>query len=134
MTTVYSFLCGFLAALFLTVVFMRILLPILRRRHLGQKILEIGPAWHRAKEGTPTMGGLAFVGGIFLAVLLAYVLLLKTTDTLFLRPLILSFLYALSNAAVGLIDDLTKFRKKQNEGLTPTQKLILQISLVLRTL
>ena len=128
MTTVYSFLCGFLAALFLTVLFMRLLLPILRRRHVGQRILEIGPSWHSVKEGTPTMGGLSFLGGILLSVMIAYILLIKVTSTLFLRPLIFAFLYALLTAFVGLIDDLTKFRKKQNEGLTPSQKIVLQIA------
>ncbi len=128
MKSVYLFLVGFPSALILTLLFMRCLLPMLRRRHLGQKILEIGPAWHRSKEGTPTMGGLSFVFAIFLSVIISYILLYNVTSTLFLRPLIFAFLYAFSNALVGMIDDLTKFRKKQNEGLTPSQKMLLQIT------
>ena len=31
------------------------LLPVLRRLHFGQTILEIGPKWHQGKQGTPTM-------------------------------------------------------------------------------
>ena len=55
------FLLTFSLAFVLTSVATRLLLPILARHHMGQKILEIGPAWHKSKEGTPTMGGLGFI-------------------------------------------------------------------------
>ena len=42
--------------------------------------------------------------------------------------LILTLLFALANALIGIFDDLTKFKKKQNQGLTPRQKLFLQVS------
>ena len=45
----------------LTVVAERILIPILKTKKLGQKILDIGPRWHKSKEGTPTMGGIGFI-------------------------------------------------------------------------
>lgn len=32
------------------------LLPILRKLHFGQTILEIGPRWHKNKQGTPPWG------------------------------------------------------------------------------
>ena len=41
--------------------------PMLRKLKFGQTILEIGPSWHKNKQGTPTMGGLMFVTGILLA-------------------------------------------------------------------
>ena len=34
------------------------LIPALRALHAGQSIKEIGPNWHKNKEGTPTMGGI----------------------------------------------------------------------------
>ena len=129
MSSVFLFLLTFAITLVLTVTLIRILLPILKRRHIGQKILEIGPAWHRPKEGTPTMGGIAFVPAAFLALLIAGALLATKLPSLFWRPLLFTLLYALCNAAIGLIDDMTKFQRAQNEGLTPSQKLILQISL-----
>ena len=49
----------------------RILIPILRRMKAGQSIREDGPTWHAGKSGTPTMGGLMFIVGIFAAVLVA---------------------------------------------------------------
>lgn len=44
------------------------LIPFLRRLKYGQTILEIGPAWHKNKQGTPTMGGLMFIAGVLCAV------------------------------------------------------------------
>ena len=44
------------------------LIPFLRRLKYGQTILEIGPAWHKNKQGTPTMGGLMFIAGVLWAV------------------------------------------------------------------
>lgn len=126
MSFVFLFLLSFLLSFVLTVTATRAILPILRRHHVGQKILEIGPAWHRTKEGTPTMGGLSFILASILSLLVTGGLLASSLPILFWRPLLFSFLFALANAAVGTLDDLTKFRKNQNEGLTPPQKLILQ--------
>ncbi len=33
----------------------RFLIPVLKSKKMGQRILEIGPRWHKSKEGTPTM-------------------------------------------------------------------------------
>ncbi len=118
----------FVIVFVLTVTMTKIILPILRRRHAGQYILEIGPTWHKSKEGTPTMGGLA----PFLAVLLGssvFVVHLMLTDpTMPMSPFVLTLLFALTNALVGFFDDMTKLLNKRNAGLTPWQKLILQFS------
>ena len=45
----------------LTVLISKKLIPVLKSRKMGQKILDIGPRWHKSKEGTPTMGGIAFI-------------------------------------------------------------------------
>ena len=50
------------------------LIPMLRRLHFGQPIKEIGPTWHKKKEGTPTMGGLLFAIGISAAIVAAMAL------------------------------------------------------------
>ena len=51
---------AFAATLGLTVLAERILIPVLKSVKMEQKILDIGPRWHKSKEGTPTMGGLGF--------------------------------------------------------------------------
>ena len=48
-----------LTVFFLSTVLMLAILPVLQRKKMGQTILEIGPSWHKSKQGTPTMGGLA---------------------------------------------------------------------------
>ena len=45
-----------------------IFIPWLRKLKFGQTILEIGPNWHRAKQGTPTMGGFMFYAGTFVGI------------------------------------------------------------------
>ena len=40
------------------------LIPLLHRLKFGQTIREIGPKWHKNKQGTPTMGGIMFISGI----------------------------------------------------------------------
>lgn len=44
-----------------------VIIPWLRKLHFGQTILDIGPVWHKKKQGTPNMGGLMFIIGIVVA-------------------------------------------------------------------
>ena len=39
----------------------QLLLPMLHALKAGASILEIGPSWHKSKNGTPIMGGLMFI-------------------------------------------------------------------------
>lgn len=112
-----------------TAITLRFLIPVLISHKMGQKILDIGPRWHKNKEGTPTMGGVSFVlcGTVIFVILLliGYKLFPEETSSILL-PSVLTFAYALLNAAIGFIDDYTKFLKKQNEGLKAWQKYALQ--------
>lgn len=94
----------------------------LRKMKFGQKILEIGPKWHMNKQNIPTMGGFMFIIGIAAAVLAGNTLL-GGVSVSSLAVLGLAAAYG----AVGLVDDYAKIRKKENAGLTPKQKLVLQI-------
>ena len=38
-----------------------VILPILKRKKIGQNIREVGPKSHLKKAGTPTMGGIIFI-------------------------------------------------------------------------
>lgn len=109
------------ACLVLTVILATVFIPVLKSVKMGQKILDIGPRWHKSKEGTPTMGGLFFLVPIFgIGVILSF------TEK---EPLLLVHLaFLLANAAIGFVDDYVKFIKKQNEGLTPPQKMVLQFA------
>ena len=94
----------------------------LRKMKFGQKILEIGPKWHMNKQNIPTMGGFMFIIGIAAAVLAGNLLLGGLAV-----PSLAVLGLAVAYGAVGLVDDYAKIRKKENAGLTPKQKLVLQI-------
>lgn len=99
------------------------ILPVLRKLKLKQMIKQDGPSWHNQKQGTPTMGGIMFIIGIFLAVVAAAIGQILKGDTELLRMLIMP----LGFGAIGFIDDFTKVIKKQNMGLTASQKMLFQI-------
>ena len=98
-----------------------LLLPVLHALKAGQSIREIGPTWHNKKAGTPMMGGLMFV-------LAAVICLLCNIPFVTDYSVYFVLLLALSFGAVGFVDDFTKLKKKQNEGLTSMQKLLLQLA------
>ncbi len=113
----------------LTVLTERILIPILRARKLGQKILDIGPRWHKSKEGTPTMGGIGFILPTLLVMAVFFIVRAVQGRSAEYIPLAVTLAYAVANGAVGFVDDYCKLIKKQNEGLKWWQKLILQTAL-----
>lgn len=126
METPALFLLTFLFAFLLCAGITAILIPRLCAMKMGQKILEIGPVWHAAKEGTPTMGGLAFLLTALLFGIPAYAILEKALPPSDIYPFILTWLFCIASGAVGIVDDATKLRRHRNEGLTPTQKIVLQ--------
>ena len=93
-----------------------ILIPFLRRLKFGQTILEDGPAWHGKKQGTPTMGGLAFILSSVIA------------SAIFVRDLrggaiiLCGVLFGL----IGFVDDYIKVVKKRNKGFSASQKFLAQ--------
>ncbi len=104
----------FFGGLLLVIITGRLLLPLLIRLKVGQAIRSDGPRRHLAKAGTPTMGGLFFI-----VAMLALVIFLpgKTPRTALWLFSFLAF------ALIGFLDDYTKLRHRQNQGLTGRQKL-----------
>ncbi len=109
---------------FVTAAAGRVLIPVLRRMKAGQSIREDGPTWHASKSGTPTMGGLMFILGIFVAVLTAGWRGMLAGDY---KHLYL-FGFALVFGVIGYADDYVKVKKKRNLGLTAAQKFLLQLA------
>ena len=120
------FIIVFLTSLVLTIVVTRIAIPIIRSKRYGQSILECGPSWHKSKEGTPTMGGIGFIIPILLSFFVFCIIYYGKEKSRDLICLINVLTYAILNALIGVIDDLAKIKKKQNEGLTPVVKLLFQ--------
>ena len=117
-----EFIIVLVATFVLSVAIERFVIPILKSKKVGQKILEIGPRWHMSKSGTPTMGGICFILAMLLSSGVA--LLINGKDAL---PFALAMGLGLLNAAIGFVDDYTKLIKKQNEGLLVWQKFALQL-------
>ena len=102
----------------------KLILPALRRLKAGQSIREDGPKWHAGKAGTPTMGGLMFMLGIGVAILIAGWGQMAKGNF----GHIYVYLLALVFGAIGFVDDYQKVHKHQNLGLTALQKFILQVA------
>ena len=93
-------------------------IPILHRLKFGQEVRDDGPQAHLKKQGTPTMGGCAF-----LTALTAVGIVLGIRHPAVWPVLLLTLGFGLT----GVIDDFLKIRKHQSEGFNPKQKLAVQI-------
>lgn len=110
-----------------------VIIPWLRKLKFGQTILEIGPSWHKSKQGTPTMGGLMFIIGIIVSVIITAAVFISNggnlqtdfSEMVSNRENILviaSVLLALGCGIVGFLDDFIKIKLKRNKGLSAKQK------------
>jgi len=125
----------------ITIILTPILIPMLRKLKFGQSILKIGPSWHNKKQGTPTMGGIAFIVSIIIAsvIYIAYAKG-KPPEIYYHNPwedggpvvsaswkAILIILPALCFGVIGFLDDFVKVALKRNLGLRAWQKFSLQL-------
>ncbi len=112
-----------------------VVIPYLRKLKFGQTILEIGPNWHKDKQGTPTMGGVMFIFGTIIALVCGFAFAAIFQKPFFtdckngyrLTALIAGVCLALCMSAIGFFDDYIKVVKKRNLGLTARQKTFLQL-------
>ena len=120
---IFAIMIGFLVSAFLGL----ILIPILKKLRVGQKIsIFVGEA-HRKKEGTPTMGGLIFI----LPTIAATLGLIITGKVSYTSNLGIVLLVFIGYACIGFLDDFLSIRKGNNEGLTTYQKLFMQVLIAL---
>ena len=110
----------------ITAIIGRFLIPVLHKLHFGQTILDIGPSWHKDKQGTPTMGGIMFIIGIVISTTVGVLLHCAVNGFGKEKFVFVGLCFALLNGAIGFFDDYVKVAKKRNLGLTAWQKLILQ--------
>lgn len=113
------------------------MVPWLRKLKFGQTILDIGPKWHKSKQGTPTMGGLMFIIGTVAAIAVTVITdKLTGGDIVASGSLVPSEMYtrlwsglvmALSFGLIGFADDYIKIVRGRNLGLTIKQKTLAQL-------
>lgn len=114
------------------------MVPWLRKLKFGQTILDIGPKWHKSKQGTPTMGGLMMVLGVVSALVVTVI-----TDKIMGGDIVASgsmvateqytklwsgLIMALSFGLIGFADDYIKAVMHRNLGLTIKQKTVAQLT------
>lgn len=116
---IFAIMIGFLSSALLGL----ILIPLLKKLRLGQKISIFVGETHRKKEGTPTMGGLIFILPTVFATI-GLVLMGKIPYSSSLGIVLLVFI---GYACIGFLDDFLSIRKGNNEGLTTYQKLFMQV-------
>lgn len=125
----YAVVVAAVAAFLVTTLSGIVLVPLLRRLKFGQTINEIGPSWHKNKQGIPTMGGFMFILGSLVGVAVGYPLLAKMvaySDPNGFNLMVLGILTSLAFSMVGFIDDFLKVFRKQNMGLNFWGKISLQ--------
>ena len=117
--TVLSVMLGFLLATFLGL----ILIPLLKKMNVKQRLSIYMEEAHRKKSGTPTMGGLIFIIPTFLTTIILTLMrkIEMTTNLLIILFVMVGY------SIIGFLDDYLIIKRKNNKGLTETQKLFGQL-------
>lgn len=111
----------------LSVIMGLILIPLLKRLKIKQKVSVFLKKRHQEKNGTPTMGGLIFIiPTILTVIILLFMNKIELTENLF----IVMFVF-IAYALLGFIDDYLSIKRGHNEGLTEIQKLFGQLLIAL---
>ncbi len=114
------YLAAILVAFAVSAALTACLMPLLKRLKAGQYILGYVKE-HKSKNGTPTMGGLAFVAAI-IVVALGFCGLGDNV-------LNLTLVIVGGFTVVGFFDDFLKIYRKDNQGLKPYQKILFQTAI-----
>jgi phospho-N-acetylmuramoyl-pentapeptide-transferase len=98
----------------------------LKKKTIGQYILELAPESHAKKAGTPTTGGVFIILAIIIASVVTLLMAQKLDKTAWIILITLLFM-----AIAGFQDDYLKIKGKENKGLSPRGKLIRQFLIAL---
>jgi len=108
-----------IVSLLISMVFGKRIINYLHAKQVGETVRDLGLDGQKAKQGTPTMGGL-----IILASILIPTLLFAKLDNIYI---ILMLVSTVMLGAIGFIDDYIKVFKKNKEGLAGKFKIIGQV-------
>ena len=117
-------------ALIVSIMFTPYLIRVFSKQGFGQEIREEGPAGHKSKRGTPTMGGVAILVAMWVGYLVAHLLTSLVSDDSeapTASGLLVLFLTT-GLGVVGFLDDFIKIRKQRNLGLNKTAKMVGQLA------
>ena len=117
--SVLSLMIGFILSIFCAT----LIIPLLKKLKAGQSLSIYLSEKHKAKQGTPTMGGIIFIIPTIITIVLLY--FTKKIDISY-NLLIVIFTF-LGYFLIGLIDDYLIVVKHNNKGLSEKAKFLLQI-------
>lgn len=116
----FKYIAALVISLVITLIAMPILIPFLHKIKFGQEIRKDGPQSHLIKGGTPTMGGIVFI------IVPLLVLLVLDHKAFASKEMLLVALAYVGYGLIGFIDDYIIVVKKDNVGLRPGMKFLLQ--------
>lgn len=109
----------------ITVILSFIIIPILRRRKVGQIERDDGPQSHLKKQGTPTMGGIIIIlSMIIVCVGLFFYYTKYRPEPTIAKNILPLLITSVGFGLIGFIDDFKKLVLKNTKGLSPTAKMI----------
>ena len=110
-----------ISAWILGALFTKVLIPCMEKKQFRQFVREEGPKSHLKKTGTPSMGGTAIISATCIVALIvaAFAGRLNIQVIGVLAAMVLF-------GIIGFIDDYEKAIKKNNLGLSPKQKIVMQ--------
>jgi len=115
-------------ALTVSILLTPVLIRLFTRQGFGHEIREDGPPSHQTKRGTPSMGGVAILAGIWAGYLGTHLAGLAFNGEGPSASGLLVLFLATTLGAVGFVDDLIKIRRSRNLGLNKTAKTVGQIT------
>ncbi len=108
-------------AIFICLILGPFFIRLLKKYQVSERIREDGPQSHKAKAGTPTMGGLIVLAGIVIPTLLW-----ADLTNYYVQAVLLVTVWL---GALGFMDDYLKAIKRQPKGLVARKKMIGQVIL-----
>lgn len=119
MAIMLGFICAIICGL--------VLIPLLKKLHIGQNVCDLISKRHQKKQGTPTMGGVIFIIPVLATLFYLYV---TGSIEISYNLVILLFVF-LSYAFLGFVDDYLKVKFKNNSGISIATKFICQMAIAL---
>ena len=118
----FRMICGAITSFILVYFLMPFFIRYMRKKQFGQIIRDEGPAHHKVKTGTPTMGGIIIVSAIILSTLF------WCNPSNYLIWIVIFILFSFS--FIGFLDDFLKIKRKKNLGLRAREKILAQLLIV----
>ena len=107
----------------ISIIMALILIPILKRMKVNQRLSIYLEDTHKGKQGTPTMGGLIFI----IPTLIIFIVLWLLNKINVNYSIVIILFTLVSYSLIGFIDDYLIIKRRNNKGLSEAIKLLMQL-------